>query len=172
MGLRSAPGVPHKGWTLVDVIDARDDEGIDFDEYESCEYCDHESIRFVHVLSHPEYAGPMRVGCVCSCHLTQDYVNPKRREREVRNLAAKRKRFVTKKWDWNRFGGETKELDGYRVTVSRKKEGFRLWINGKEGSRFYSEASDAKAAAFDAVRKFEAKRINAAFQPAIIDRRP
>lgn len=159
MGLSSVPGVPHKGWSLVDVIDSRDDEGTDFDDYESCEFCDQEHIRYVHVLSHREYPDTMRVGCICSCHLTEDYVNPKRREREVRNLAAKRKRFVTTNWGRNRYGGETKEVDGYRITVSQKRDGFRIWINGKEGSRFYAAAEIAKATAFDTVRKLEAKRV-------------
>ena len=37
MGLLKVAGVPHKGWNLKDVIDSRDDEGVEYDDYESCQ---------------------------------------------------------------------------------------------------------------------------------------
>ena len=45
------PGVPHKGWTLVGFEDIKEDPDTD---YETCEMCGNERIRFIHILSHPD----------------------------------------------------------------------------------------------------------------------
>ena len=69
------PGLPHKGWTCVDVIDLA--EGIDETEsipYEQCEMCGNEKIRYAHVMSHPDYPDEIYVGCVCAEKMTGDYV--------------------------------------------------------------------------------------------------
>lgn len=55
MPLNTQPGVPHKGWTLPGVTDLQLDEGRAFGEYEDCEFCGHEQIRFVHTLTHGGY---------------------------------------------------------------------------------------------------------------------
>ena len=86
------PGLPHKGWTCVDVIDLA--EGIDETEsipYEQCEMCGNEKIRYAHVMSHPDYPDEIYVGCVCAEKMTGDYVNPRRCENELRNRAQRRK---------------------------------------------------------------------------------
>ena len=80
MGLYKLPGIPHRGWRLLDVIDLHDDEGLEYGDYEDCQFCDHEQIRYVHLLGHSSYDGVARVGCICACKLTEDYVNPKLRE--------------------------------------------------------------------------------------------
>ena len=68
------PGVPHKGWTLICVEDLGEDVSGDEEiEYETCEMCHNERIRYVHILTHPEYPGEIRVGCDCACKMTEDY---------------------------------------------------------------------------------------------------
>ena len=52
------PGVPHKGWTLVGFEDIKDDPDAD---YETCEMCGNERIRFVHILSHRKEDDPDHV---------------------------------------------------------------------------------------------------------------
>lgn len=158
MGLSSTPGVPHKGWQLNDVIDLQLDEGLVFGEYEDCEFCDQEQIRYVHILSHSDYFDSIRVGCICSCNLTEDYVTPKRRERELRNAAARRARFPDRKWRTTKRGGQTITIDGFRVTVGKISTGkFRLWINSKEGTRSYDELRTAKIRAYDAVQEMKTR---------------
>ena len=66
------PGVPHKGWTLVGFEDIKEEDP-DAD-YETCEMCGNERIRFVHILSHQDYNSVMRVGCACAEKMTDDYV--------------------------------------------------------------------------------------------------
>jgi hypothetical protein len=160
MALSSEPGVPHKGWQEIGVIDLRQEQGAFYGEYEDCEFCGHEQIRFVHLLEHSSYPEVLRVGCICACDLTEDYKNPKRREREIRNRAARKERFVFRKWKQTKLGGETIVLDGYRVTVGQIAPGrYRIWINGKEGTRVYDNEITAKLCAFDAVQKMIEKGI-------------
>lgn len=112
MSLNTQPRVPHKGWSLAGVLDLQLDEGRAFGEYEQCEFCGQEQIRYVHTLAHDEYPDSIRVGCICAERLTEDYVNPKRREGELRNRAARREKWVKREWKasvkGNRFLGASR----------------------------------------------------------------
>ena len=47
------PGVPHKGWHCVDVVDLRaDGESADETDYATCQMCGNEKIRYVHIMEH------------------------------------------------------------------------------------------------------------------------
>jgi hypothetical protein len=49
------PGVPHKGWHCVDVVDLRaDGEPADETDYATCQMCGNEKIRYVHIMEHPD----------------------------------------------------------------------------------------------------------------------
>lgn len=85
VNLWNQPEVPHKGWQFVNVIDTETTE-------EVCEMCGKEHIRYVHTMAHPNYSGLLNVGCVCAEKMADDYVNPRKRERELKNAAAKRLR--------------------------------------------------------------------------------
>lgn len=51
------PGVPHKGWHCVDVVDLRADvESADETDYATCQMCGNEKVRYVHVMEHPDLA--------------------------------------------------------------------------------------------------------------------
>lgn len=48
-------GIPHKGWTYVDIIDVREDGRYEWEtEYETCMMCGNEKIRYVHIVEHKE----------------------------------------------------------------------------------------------------------------------
>ena len=123
-----------------------------------CQFCGHEQIRFVHLLGHPSYPDIIRVGCVCACDLTNDYKNPKERERKLKSRASRKAKFPNRKWKPTRYGGETISLDGYRVTVGQLRNGlYRIWIKSKEGTLTYPDTKTAKLCAFDAVQKMKEK---------------
>jgi len=82
-------GVPHKGWTHVDTEDLDEPS-------ETCEMCEAVEIRYVHIMEHPDYDGPLRVGCVCAENMSGDKVGPKRRERELANAASRRRKWLTR----------------------------------------------------------------------------
>lgn len=92
-------GIPHKGWTEIGIEDLG--EEVDFGEeirYERCEMCGNEKIRYVHIMTHPEYRGELRVGCDCACKMTDDYENPEARERDLKNRVQRKKNFMKKEW--------------------------------------------------------------------------
>lgn len=50
--------VPHKGWKHIGIEDLGEDvyPGEEI-RYEQCEMCGNEKIRYVHILTHPEFDG-------------------------------------------------------------------------------------------------------------------
>ena len=68
------PGVPHKGWRCVDVVDLRaDGESADETDYATCQMCCNEKIRYVHIMEHPDLDENFEVGCVCAEKMSDDY---------------------------------------------------------------------------------------------------
>lgn len=55
------------------------------DYYETCQMCNHEGIRYVHIMQHPEYHSELRVGQQCAVNMENDYLNPKERETKLKN---------------------------------------------------------------------------------------
>ena len=97
--LWNKPGVPHRGWKLLDVVDLRAGcEAIEEPEYAVCQMCGNEKIRYIHIMAHPEYKIPLEVGCICAEKMSGDYKTHKRMEAELRKRAAKRKGWLTRKW--------------------------------------------------------------------------
>jgi hypothetical protein len=148
------PGMPHRGWTLVDVEDLGEPE-------HTCEACGKTEIRYVHEIEHPE-SRTLLVGCVCCEHLTDDYVTPRRRERELRNAAARRDRALARRRaardqvaaDWDgRYWGVSKngnpwtKAEGLLIAAFPADDGYRLVIGGQFGRRTYPTAEAAQAAA-------------------------
>ena len=68
------PGIPHKGWNYIGIEDFGED-ALPGEEipYEQCEMCGNEKIRYVHILTHPEFNGEIRVGCSCAAKMMENY---------------------------------------------------------------------------------------------------
>ena len=115
-GLWSQPGVPHKGWRCISVDDLRPPEG---GEYESgvCEMCHNEKLRFIHTMKHNEYPDQLEVGCVCAEKMAEEY-DGKSREQQLENRAARRSKWITRKWRVSRKGNCFLNVEGYNVGVS------------------------------------------------------
>jgi hypothetical protein len=164
-GLWNDPGVPHKGWTCESTDDLRDDDPDA--ELATCEMCKVQQIRYVHRMSHPDFIGELEVGCVCAEKMEEDYVNPRRREGKLRSRAARRSKWLKRKWRRSARGNDFIKSDGYLVTV------FRVTRAGRSGwggtiveratdkttrSRKVHPSSDAaKLAAFDTIEIFKTK---------------
>lgn len=117
--------IPKEGWKDDRVEDMK---GEDF----TCDYCKKEKIRFVHVLTHPEYEGEYRVGCVCAGKLTGNPELSRQKEKERRNEARKletwQKRKEKEETEKPRFFDSFKELP-----VSGKKN----WYKGTLDDKLY-----------------------------------
>jgi hypothetical protein len=79
-GKWSQPGVPHKGWTCIADDDVEDD-------LETCEMCEFAEVRYIHVMTHPEWPGELRVGCYCAQRMEEDPRAAPKREAELKRKA-------------------------------------------------------------------------------------
>ena len=124
-------GIPHKGWTLVDCIDLGEDLSEDENiKYEICEMCHNEKIRFVHILTHPEYYGEIHVGCVCAGKMTDDYITHKESEKRLQNRYKRKMNFLRKEWIRNQNGNWVLNYKGRRITAIARNGGYGFVYNG------------------------------------------
>ena len=152
------PGVPHKGWTEVGCIDIREDAFDDEDiEYEICEMCNNERIRYVHILRHPQFDGEIRVGCICACKMTGDSDTAPEQERKIRNRSARRRNFLKQEWEKNYKGNYVLRYKGRHITAISRNGAYGFVCDGnwvwKYRGRRIMDLDTLKMAAFDAFDK-------------------
>lgn len=152
-GKWSATDVPHKGWTCIDVEDLGAPDAI-------CQMCEVKDIRYVHHMQHPKYSGTLGVGCICAENMEQDYVNPRLREHRLKNLAQRRKNWLTRKWKVSRHGNPYLNTDGFNITIFPHRDGSwggkiqdRRTGESKSSKKRYKTEKQVKLATFDAMVK-------------------
>jgi len=153
-------GIPHKGWTLVDVIDVREDGQSEWEtDYETCMMCGNEKIRYVHILEHPEVDEEFRVGCTCAEKMTNDYINPERRERELRNRASRRVNWTKKDWKISKSGNFFLTVDGQHLLIykDKKTNKYKVKIGETFGKKTFDTLAEAKIAAFNGMEYLKDK---------------
>ena len=138
--------VPQEGWVCVDVYDLGEVAA-------TCEMCQTQAIRFVHVVEHEDYPGPLEVGCVCSEHMTNDYLGPKRKEAQLRNRAAGRVRWLSHSWRRSASGNEYRNIDGKNVGIfaDPSGDGWKWRIEGRFDRAIHGSPGAAKLALFNAL---------------------
>lgn len=153
-------GIPHKGWTLVNVIDVREDGQPEWEtEYESCMMCGNEKIRYVHVVEHAEISEEFRVGCNCAEKMTNDYINPERRERELRNRANRRINWTKKDWKRSKNGNHFLNIEEHHLLIYRDKKTnkYKVKIGGTFGRKIFESLEKAKIAVFSGIEYLKGK---------------
>lgn len=151
-GKWSVAGVPHKGWTCVDIEDLGSPSA-------ECEMCESQTIRYVHHMEHPDYPEVLQVGCVCAGHMEGDLAASRAREASMKSRAAKRKRWTTRAWKVSAKGNPNIKADGYRVTVYQRGGGWACTVaaldnsNVQHSRRNFKTINEAKLAAFDHITK-------------------
>src|SRR5215467_13772039 len=108
-------GVPHKGWSCVDMEDLEDDR-------EVCAMCEVAEIRYVHIMTHQEHDGGLRVGCVCAEHMEQDYTGPRLRERRL----LRRGKWLRRRW-YRTFDDQVQYLNTDRFHLAVWPEAGKGW---------------------------------------------
>ena len=134
--------LPKKGWEEIDVID--------LDEYPggSCSFCS-TNYRYEHIIKHLDIAGEFNVGVVCAEKLTQDYVNPRRREKELKQRKSKIERWVqSSKWKKSEKGNIYREENGVHVLIFGRGANFKVKIGDIWGKKTFPSCIEAKKAAF------------------------
>jgi hypothetical protein len=157
-GKWSQPGVPKKGWSCIGVEDLGEPEAV-------CEMCEAQEIRYVHTMTHPDYAAELHVGCVCAANMEDDYVRPRLREKALRCAAAPKKRWLSRKWQTSARGNSYLNTDGFNIAIRANRDG--TWggrIEERGSGRFvaskkrYPTEDAAKLAAFDDMEFLKTKR--------------
>ena len=148
--------IPHKGWRYVGMEDLGENRVFgDEIEYEQCEMCGNEKIRYVHILKHPECDNEIRVGCVCASKMINDYVYPQEQERNLKNRINRKRNFLKHEWSYKpSTGNYTLRYKGENITIMKSRDGgwgvifqgeCRWQYNGKK----ISDLPTAKLVAFD-----------------------
>jgi hypothetical protein len=158
--LKSAPGCPKAGWEWLGAVDLRDDKGLEFGDYQTCEYCHKEQIRFVHALSHPDWVSVIHVGRVCSDDLSGD-PRASSTERRLRNRAQRRSNFPNlKSWKKSSKGNTWINYQNYHIVIVEfGKNQHRIRINGELGKIDFKDLRSAKLRAFDVVMNRLVKKL-------------
>ena len=124
------PGIPHGGWTCIDVIDLRaGGASAEETDYATCEMCGNERIRHAHIMEHADLENHMRVGCVCAEKMSDDYAGPRARETRLRNRAARRTRWLQRTWRVSAKGNSFLNIEGRNLGVhltKTKRWGYRI----------------------------------------------
>ena len=145
-------GIPHKGWTLIDVIDVREDGQEEREtDYETCIMCGNEKIRYVHIVEHPDIAEEFRVGCTCAEKMKNDYVNHEKREKELRNRVTRRINWTRKQLKISRNGNYYLNVDDRHLLIYRdeKTKKYRVKIKDTFEKKAFDTLEKAKIAAFN-----------------------
>lgn len=123
-GKWSEPGVPHKGWSCIDIEDLGEPSAI-------CEMCESQEIRYVHHMQHPHYSDILGCGCVCAGHMEGDYEGARQREQVLRNASARRRKWLTRDWRVSRNGNPFLNVDGYNVVVYPAGQGWGFRVSNR-----------------------------------------
>ncbi len=153
--LWSEPGVPHKDWSCIDVIDLRaNGEPASETDYANCQMCGQEKLRYVHIMEHSDYHRTLEVGCVCAEKMTEDYLTPKKRESHLRNRASRRSRWLKLRgWKISKKGNPYINIGDFNLVIysSGNLWRYQLKVNGdsRQGTKTYPTQEEAKLALFD-----------------------
>lgn len=157
-GKWSKPGVPHKGWTCVDIEDLGEPSI-------TCEMCETSEVRYVHHMEHPQYPEVLQAGCVCAGHMEQDLSASQAREAGMKSRAAKRKRWTSRKWKVSAKGNQYIKADGYQVTVYPRGGAWACTVSNllnandvRHSRRNFRTQDEAKLAGFDELTRIQAAK--------------
>ncbi|MBE9462052.1 hypothetical protein ACFP1I_12510 [Dyadobacter subterraneus] len=154
------PGIPRKGWILLDVIDIREDDQSESDtNYETCMMCGNEKIRYVHVVEHSEMSSEFRVGCSCAEKMTEDYVNPARREKEIRNRSSRLLNWTKKQWKKSKNGTHYLKIEERLLLIfqDKKTSKYKVKIGDTFGKKAFDKIEKAKVAVFKGIEFLKEK---------------
>lgn len=85
---------------------------------ETCEMCGNERATSISWSTRRKLT--VRVGCVCAEKMTEDLVNPMRREKRLRNRFARRKKWLERSWAPSKRGREYLTVGHNHIVIFRR----------------------------------------------------
>ncbi len=157
-GKWSEPGVPHRGWHVVDYYKSGEQDHV-------CEMCEKQRVMFVHVMRHEDYPDDLKVGCVCAGHMEEDLDRARQREVRYRNKAKRRDKWLSRRWRSSfTYGGEYLRTDGLSISVYPNDSFWSATIRHRateykrDSERRYKTSDEAKYAAFEVMMDWLEKK--------------
>jgi hypothetical protein len=146
-------GVPHRGWTCIDIEDAEEQEF-------QCEMCEATLIRYLHVMEHERYPEVLRAGCICAGNMERDLAAARQRETDFKKRQARRSRWLIRDWRTSRHGNDYLNTDGFNVVIYPKGRYWSGRVQNRESgaARFlgvFINVEAAKLAGFDLMSRMK-----------------
>ena len=91
------------------------------DDYEVCQMCGNDQVRFVFVLSHKHYPEKLKVDTPCVEKLMDNYVDPVIREKELLNRHRRRLNWLAMPWRLSEQRNDFMNVSGYNIVVFENK---------------------------------------------------
>jgi hypothetical protein len=113
-------GAPLDRWTCVEIHDVADQDA-EVPEFFTCELCDCQKVRFVHVMRHENYFEDVSVGCICAGIMEGDILAAKERDNAMKNRARRKQRFLQRKWKQSWHGCYRTKYRGTSVLIKRSE---------------------------------------------------
>jgi hypothetical protein len=119
---------------------------------QTCEMCETVTIRYVHVMRHPNYAGPLECGCICAGNMEQDLVAARQREHAFVLKLTRRDRLLSRTWRLSAQGNEYINAHGHNMVVFPYSNGWsarieeRVTGQGQQARHIYATDAAAKRA--------------------------
>lgn len=142
-------GVPHKGWTCVNIDDLEEPSHL-------CEMCEAQEVRYVHTMTHPDYPQPLQVGCVCAGNMEQNIELARQRESQFKNKQKRRIKWLEREWLISHKGNPFLNVDNFHIVLYPKGNTWEFKIRDKTTNTGYDGTGhdtekEAKLAVFDAM---------------------
>ena len=148
VGRWNEPGIPHRGWICTGVEDLADVTSSDV-FYETCMMCGQEKIRYVHIMSHFDFDNELRVGCICAGKMSDDYAGAKDREKELRNKASRKLKWLSRRWRTSKKGNSYLNIDGNNIGIFPRNGVWYCRINDLFGNKGFRTENEAKIQLFE-----------------------
>lgn len=142
--------LPSKGWSCVAIEDLEEPS-------ETCEMCEVATIRYVHLMTHPDYDGELRCGCICAGKMEGDEDRAAARETEFKSREVRRRNWTRRQWRTSASGNSFINVNGFNIVVFPRDDHWAGRIEDRAtgevlfSKRKYLHENAAKLAAFDAM---------------------
>lgn len=143
------PDIPLRGWKCDKVYYAQEENP---DKYEVCDLCGNDQVKYVFVLSHPDYPETLKVDAPCVERLLDNYVDPVIREKELLNRHRRRLNWLALPWRLSDQGNDYMNIGGYNIVIFEDKHKKGKWsyhVTGGANRKLYDTKDLAKLAVFD-----------------------
>lgn len=118
-------------WQCIDFKDLEEPS-------ETCEMCESQTIRYAHVVRHPDHPSPLRCGFDRAGAMSSDCEGAERRERLAKNAARRRDQWLHRNWKTSAKGNTYLKTDGFIITVFHDGPAWKARVvdSVSDGKRF------------------------------------